>query len=104
MSGIYQYGVDEEKGRLFRLLLRQYDTLREEILEEMNRIYPPGAEVVFWRNSKQVNPSHGIICYNTVRKGLQIRVRYVNSNHAVSLYPDISEFRVCQLSKNAVEI
>jgi len=75
-------------------LVGRYKALGETLLAEMNRAYPEGARVRFWRSSSQVNPSHGVVVGNTISRGPEVRVRYDNSRHVVGLYPGYTRFHV----------
>ncbi len=75
-------------------LIEQLSAIEKELLAEMNRVYPPGAHVVFCRSSKQVRPSRGVVVCNSVSSGAQVRVRYDGSRHVVGLHPGYTWFYV----------
>ena len=80
-------------GTLHQLVGR-FDALKDDILAEMNRLYPKGRSVRFFRSDNQVNPSFGVIVCNWCMSHPEVRVRYEGSGHVVSLYPGLTRFSV----------
>ena len=89
-KGSYHRECDKLVG-----LTKQFDAIRLDILTEMDRLYPTGSEVTFWRTDNQINPSHGVIVHNWCMSTPEIRVRYNGSDHVVSLYPGLTRMIVC---------
>ncbi len=81
-------------GNRLDCLVGQLKDLQETVLAEMNRVYPEGSRVRFWRSSSQVKPSYGVVIYNAISRGPEVRVRYDNSRHVVGLYPGYTRFHV----------
>ena len=72
----------------------QAKKLTKAIITEMDRIYPKGTEIRFWRTARQINPSYGVVVYNTFNLVPTCRVRYRDGDHKVSLYYGITRFEV----------
>jgi hypothetical protein len=82
-------------------LQTQLSEVHADIIREVSRQYPIGAEVEFWRTSRQLKPSRGRIVGITMTSWPTLRVDHDSGRSVIGIYVGKTPFNLLPADSEA---